>query len=799
MPAISTQDLSNAKIDVDHISDVINGSETLNGTGIVTTRLGQQAKTFKKLQYDAIQTYTAYNNRGAWVTGTSYLINDVWESGGVHYLVLADYTSGASAAADISGGNVIVHQPKDWVQTVVDVATLRLTEPMYDGQIISLLGTTGANVNHGSYYADFGDTSSSDDGLSVVVTTSGSKRWIKLEESYALNDDASQAKSIHLKLRQYAQTSDYPDSFFAGSSHQTAIQGIIDDIASNNASKGKRELVIDREHTFSSHIVIPSNFKLIFEDNGIILPNADTVKGINNQNTLPATTYSLDADVLEGADRIDLGSNSSNFSVGDYIFIKSADLITTSPNFNDLVKAQTAMVLAKSGDNLILDCATEYAFLASNTTVGKITGNHNITLENFNFGRIGTQIGNTGADFRYINNLKINDFYAENNRTAVDPDGANNRQNVHGINIVGCSNVLVDRFQGKSLGYYGVNVDSCSRNIELRNIEGSIMRHLVSINWNGYGQTLHFLCDNISGDNMHRGVMDTHDVGRDITFRKVRAKNCLTDGGQIRTSNVLVEDYKATHCGNNGLIIYITPDASNPADITKLNNIKLRDIECNDNGKRGVGSVVALDLDGIRCSRNGATSSQTDNGGISLNGGRIKNGFFSENNGPAITYRDPSSLTGIDTTTVKKSLTLEQVEAPYDATKQQWFLYSPDTYEDEDVKLRDVTAIGYSTANLFSRASSSYVADIDDEGCKWSNDEVRGSVNLSSGSATVTNANAKFTGTPTARQWRSRINLERIVEGSAPGHLTITMVDSTSFTITSSNASDDGKIAWSFV
>lgn len=76
----------------------------LNASGSVTNRLGNQILTWEQIS----QSHAAWNNRGSWVTATAYAVNDVWEDGGVWYVVLSAYTSGATAAADIAGPNIAV-------------------------------------------------------------------------------------------------------------------------------------------------------------------------------------------------------------------------------------------------------------------------------------------------------------------------------------------------------------------------------------------------------------------------------------------------------------------------------------------------------------------------------------------------------------------------------------------------------------------------------------------------------------------------------------------------------------------
>ena len=149
----------------------------------VPDRLGVQRRTWAGIQ----QAVVNYVNRGEWVTATAYQVNDIWRDGptGAFYLVLADYTSGASAAADITSGNVVVHQPKDWVVSVATIADLRNIEPAFDGQQFLVAGS-------GAFEYVPSDTTSADNGFSVVVSVGGARYkltdlsglWLKTKFNY---------------------------------------------------------------------------------------------------------------------------------------------------------------------------------------------------------------------------------------------------------------------------------------------------------------------------------------------------------------------------------------------------------------------------------------------------------------------------------------------------------------------------------------------------------------------------------------------------------------------------------------
>lgn len=100
MPAITSLDLSNAKLDVDHIADIANSLAPS-----ATDRLGHSKLTVK----GAVDTLKAVNPKGNFVTGTPYFIKDVYFYNDVDYLVTIDHTS-STVAADLASGKVVKYQ-----------------------------------------------------------------------------------------------------------------------------------------------------------------------------------------------------------------------------------------------------------------------------------------------------------------------------------------------------------------------------------------------------------------------------------------------------------------------------------------------------------------------------------------------------------------------------------------------------------------------------------------------------------------------------------------------------------------
>jgi hypothetical protein len=92
MPAISMQDLENAKVDVDHIAEV---ATSLAPTA--TDRLGHVKQTLA----GAVGSIAAITDRGVWTAGREYHIKDLVSEAGVVYFCVAGHTSGTDFAGDV--------------------------------------------------------------------------------------------------------------------------------------------------------------------------------------------------------------------------------------------------------------------------------------------------------------------------------------------------------------------------------------------------------------------------------------------------------------------------------------------------------------------------------------------------------------------------------------------------------------------------------------------------------------------------------------------------------------------------
>jgi hypothetical protein len=569
------------------------------------------------------------------------------------------------------------------------------------------------------------------------------------------------------------------------------LQGMINDLSTASIKQGQREFVINKKHNIGTALNIPSNMRVIFEKDAELIPTVDYINALNSIGALPGASYVLTLDAANGGDRVRVGANYANFVVGNYVWIQSDALIITSPNIQNLTKAQMSKVVGiDSGlGELILSTSLEYDFLISaNAKVGVADCRENVTVEGLVYGKEGnTKWCGLGIDFRVHSNLKLDTIRSGYSRTVPSYDEAYEVINRNAINLRHILGAKIDDVAGRQIAWYMMSLDGACQNIKVNKLETSWARHGFSTNWNGPGMPINVSVHGITTNHTTYGGMDTHDVGRDITFTKTRVRHAKYEGGQIRCSDVTVDDYEAEYCGGNGLLVY----GQNSTVAPRLTGTKLKNIRVNYNGKRGLLADVPIDVEGLVCIGNGAAYSLTDAGGVSLPGGSIKGARIEDNNGAAVTYFGVNNYAA-----VKAPVTLRDVSAPASA-KQNVFLNSTQTYEGQGVKLRDCRAVGYTTANLLRRDGSSFITEIDDRGCVWGTSTARrGKIQLAAGTATVAHDSVRTAGTDAGQNWSTTIHLRRITQSAAPGHLSVSLVDSTSFTITSSNSSDQGIIEW---
>jgi len=95
MAVVEKVDLENAKVDTDDLGAILNSDSSTT----VTTRLGLTVKSVAK----AIGEISAYDDKGAWLTSTGYVIKDLVQESGITYICTVAHTSGTFATDKTAG------------------------------------------------------------------------------------------------------------------------------------------------------------------------------------------------------------------------------------------------------------------------------------------------------------------------------------------------------------------------------------------------------------------------------------------------------------------------------------------------------------------------------------------------------------------------------------------------------------------------------------------------------------------------------------------------------------------------
>lgn len=573
--------------------------------------------------------------------------------------------------------------------------------------------------------------------------------------------------------------------------------------AASETRKGAREFVLrgfegQKDFPISHFIAVGDNTRLIFDGDTRLVPADDATPDfsvgecIRSHGALPTSYVALDADALIGEWWLDV-VDTAPFAVGQHVWISDTAIIITSPNTRDLTQAQMAKIAAVEAGRIWLDRSIEYNFSAATAQVGVMDCRTGIVIEGFQWGDpTMTKVAGRGLDLRYHDGLVVRDASGGWSRAVLDPDAAYETQNMNFINLHHCSNAVVERVFVDRAAYYGVNINGASHNVAVRDVTMRLGRHAVDINWNGPGEPMHVLVENVVGHQLTLSAIDTHDVGRDLTFRKVRCVGGKGDAAQVRTSNVLLDDIVGRDCGGHGLFVHCQDQTKQ----SLLQNVRATNLRFARMGGWGVKSFAPVQLEGLvltACgTANGDGSNMNNGGGVMLPAGLVRDANITFSRGPAFQYLPDN----VDSS-VYGPLLLDNVTAPKSAT-QTVFLYSPRAYADRNVRLRDVTAVGYDADKIVARSGSTVISDIDHRGCIWGSTGKRyGAATLVAGTVTVTTDQVvRSASTNTlAGRFRSIVRVQRIADGGTVGNYTVTLGDG-QFTITSSSSTDTSVIEW---
>ena len=152
MPALTFSDLSNAKVDIDFIGEVV-----LSSSSTAKDRMGNTKSTMA----GAIATISSINPRGQWTSATSYSLKDVVQVNGVWYICVVDHQS-----------TEVFNDDKDLVWRIHQGATkLDLQSLIYLGSLLTAFGDsfTAGITGDGIYSTEnFANFISRETGLPIV-------------------------------------------------------------------------------------------------------------------------------------------------------------------------------------------------------------------------------------------------------------------------------------------------------------------------------------------------------------------------------------------------------------------------------------------------------------------------------------------------------------------------------------------------------------------------------------------------------------------------------------------------------
>jgi hypothetical protein len=571
---------------------------------------------------------------------------------------------------------------------------------------------------------------------------------------------------------------------FDGAAAEAELQAALD-AAARETRAGAREVVVrgGGRVPLGATVEIPSKVRLVVDSDVRFAPLVEDMTAFSAKGAAPATTFALTGDAARDGFAVRVGPvNIAAFAVGDDVWIEDLKPIDGSPNSNAVPQAQMARVVAKTAEELILDRPLEYDFtVADSAAIGVATVLRDVRLENVTWGGFDEIRGGVGFDFRYHDGLLMEGLTIRNTRSAADPDNAFATLNQNGISLRHCANTGLQRIRGASLGWYLLSLDGACHNVTVRDIRASIARHCLSVNWNGPGEPVHLLVENGSAHRCTFAGFDTHDVGRDITFRKLRVQGGLNAGIQMRGSHWLVEDCDILGNAGNGFvwraedIAGATGDAAH-AGQTKLAQGVIRNTRIVRNGGRGLISQGPLVAQGLTVTDNGASQSLTEAGGVHLPSGRISDSLVARNNGAA--FRVPPTNTHPE---VQGRVDISGGVAPHDAVRQTVLVSGPTSgFGATPVVVRGLEAQGYPAAAVFQRDGGyTSITGVSLRDTRFGSDASAGSVLLVAGEAVVLNDNIRAENSYSDGRFRSNVAVHRIEKRSsaALGQLTVLVAD----------------------
>lgn len=188
MPAITINDLNNAKRDVDHIAEVATSTAPT-----ATDRLGHVKKTL----HGAVDTIAAITVRGAWAPDTAYSVKDVVQVGATWYIAVVTHTSGSAFPDDMLSWRV--YQGEVFTADVPGAVPRMALEKLSERKSLADCGAVGVLTVH--VPSEFATLQAAIDSLHPLNLKPNEYVDIVIESGHALTAGVSVANGDYSGFR----------------------------------------------------------------------------------------------------------------------------------------------------------------------------------------------------------------------------------------------------------------------------------------------------------------------------------------------------------------------------------------------------------------------------------------------------------------------------------------------------------------------------------------------------------------------------------------------------------------------
>ena len=577
--------------------------------------------------------------------------------------------------------------------------------------------------------------------------------------------------------------------------------GIVSDASANNTaiaaaltaclSQGYKELrftqggryVLDSSIVWSEYQGID-----MIMDGAEILPKDATgsYQLITYQGSSPTSWVNLSSDADNDDISITTSSAITGAVKGAWLTIKSN---ATLPNGSDTYEV-TRRIVAVSGSTYTFEVPLEYNFTTADSAqaglatvldkptrfIGVKSGgeDYDDTTGDYNYARI----FGIGMNLKNVANVIVDTPFLQGNKVRTDNSSSYSGRSA--IKLENAMNCTVKYPYTKDIGWYGVQVLGGGHDVDVVNSYGNNCRHAVDITdaVNGEPRRTRFI--NPTAVNCSIAGISTHPAGQETSILNPHAVSngwaSSAAGILIRSPNVFIQGGVTKFNTSDGLQIQDDAD-----------NCTVEGVRSQENGRDGFNSTGVFTTY-ISCRAINNSSGE----GFYTGSGQIKGGRSTGNlRAVRMNYNSGDG----------RGQLIDGLYAPFSSGQQTVGILIPTSYNAKMLKLRNSEMVGY--GDFLYQIPSGLQADyyIDTDGSNTihestSGGELTGTVTLSSGTATVATTSIRNQIGPTTRgPLISKIDL-RVVTASSAGQLRVSVNDETSFTITSSNASDASVIYW---